>query len=222
MGFISLLCCIFLLILANSTNEWQLGNIDSESLPAFHDLDYFKLDDSVQAIIPGLRFDSYGTITSYSGLTVFHAVPSLIQFLNHYISFSIWRPRGQGLYDRIGHHELIFTPGETRAGLLSIDNSTGSVPADLAFFSFSDKEPGMYDRIKPFTVEPGDIIGWGILIKKSIDKPFSLVYRRSNSSDAVNGFSFRSPQEITCSVPECPQFSIIPFLSVRLLSKCIL
>ena len=205
------------------SNAWQLGNIDLESLPTFSDIDYFELDDSMKAIIPGLQFDYNGTIMSYSGLTVFKAVPSFIQYLNHYISFSIWRPRGQGLYDRVGHNELIFTPGDVRDGLLPIDNSTGSVPADLAFFRFSDKEPEMHDKMQPFTVEPGDVMGWEIPVKQSIDRPLSLVYRQSHSSGAVNGFRFRSSRQVTCSVPDCAgaPFSIVPFLLVKL-GKCIL
>ena len=210
----------------------QLGGFDAESLPLFEDISYFNFDESIllQAIMPGLRFDSYGTITSYSGLAVFDAVPSFIQFLNHRISFTVWRPRGQGLYDIVGHNELKFTPAEIRKGMLEIDNSTGSVPEDFAFFNFSDREPETKDVLSliqpngPITFQPGDVLGWNTY-DPNADKPLSLVYRESaNSPDAVNGFSFQSPKQAVCSVSECDArannlSSIIPYLSVKFRSK---
>ena len=100
----------------------NLPDIDTVSLPQTERLNYLEFDDTFkQVIIPRLKFTCNGIITSYSGLAVVRSVPGL-DFLRHQISFTVWRPRGQGLYDVVAHDLLQFTGSD-----LTTTNSTESL-----------------------------------------------------------------------------------------------
>ena len=201
----------------------NLPDIATVSLPPIDQVTYFEFDNTVfqQAILPQLKFTSYGTITSFSALTVANSFDRFIDFVPHEISFTVWRPRGAGLYDVVGHTVLKFGSGDLRAGRLTIDNSSGLVPEDLDYFNFTDKEPDYTNPLSsgPVSFQPGDVLGWNQLAGTT-KKPLSLVYVQSNSTDAVDGFRAPPSQEIPCSLSECnvgtsTLSSIIPYFSVQ-------
>lgn len=192
----------------------SLPDIDNVSLPSTEQLVY-----SVQqAVLPRLEFDSNGTITSFSALTVLIALDSFLNFIPHSISFTIWRPRGQGLYDLVGHSVLKFGPSELRAGLIHIDNSSGLVPDNLAFFKFIDAVPDPL-LSGPISFQPGDVLGWNPGDQQN-QRPLSLVYMESNTTGAIDGFSLPPSDQVPCSVSKCDTragalSSIIPYFSVQ-------
>lgn len=223
--------CILLSLKAATSNLPDVGNLP---LPPVLQLKYFEIDESVaqrtviqQAIIPQLEFTSSGTITSFSALTVLVAVDSFLRFLPHLISFTIMRPRGLGLYDVVGHNVLKFSGSAVRRALIDIDNSSGLVPENFAFFNFTDEVPVafMIDGEEtvvsngPISFQAGDILGW-TQFGNPLHRPLSLVYVESNTTDAVNGFSTPPSEQVLCSVSECDVRtdslnSIIPYFSVK-------
>ena len=205
----------------------NLPDIDTVSLPQTERLNYLEFDDTFkQVIIPRLKFTCNGIITSYSGLAVARSVPGL-DFLRHQISFTVWRPRGQWLYDVVAHDLLLFTGSD-----LTRTNSTES----LVYVQFTNKVPERGDTVLtpsgPISFQPGDILGWNSHQQtEGIIRSFNLVYSEAEetqeSFDALLGSSNTS-QLAPCTVSECDDDStsqlpsIIPYFSVQYGNKLIL
>lgn len=181
-----------------------------------------------QVIIPQLQFSCHGIITSYSALTTLLTGTNFLSFLGYEISFAVWRPRGQGLYDLVGQNRLIFSGKPLQDGVSPIDNSTGLVSGNIEYFQFTNKEP----QGGHISFQPGDVLGWNVepnINSLSLVRPLSLVYRKAiagEMQDAYDIFSVFSPKQppneppITCSVSECDSrasnlSSIIPYFSVQ-------
>lgn len=205
----------------------SLPDIGSVPLPQTAQLNYLGFDDTFkQVIIPQLRFTCHGTITSYSGLALARSVPGL-SFLRHQISFTVWRPRGQGLYDVVAHDLLQFTGSDLTQ--FNIDNSTGLAPDSLVYVQFTNKEPERTDAVSltpsgPIPFQPGDILGWNNHQQtEGIIRSLSLVYTEAGTQELFDALvaSSNTSQLAPCAVSECDEDStsqlpsIIPYFSVQ-------
>lgn len=174
-------------------------------------------------LMPEVKFNCSGIITSYSAVTI---TSKAFDSLAKAITFSLWRPRGQGLYDVVGRNELVFS-SFFEGTLLDLDNSTGQIQANMRYFMFTNKEPSNY-----ISFQPGDILGW------QVEEAFfvrnmqilNLVYREVNTPEEgvefVSTFITLPPP---CTVSECDsrpnstftrQPQLLPYLSIQY-SKCL-
>lgn len=203
------------------TNLFDVGNV---SLLATSQLQYFEPEAQLirQVIIPQLLFTCYGIITSYSALLIVSTLPG-DDLLNHDISFVVWRPRGQGLYDLVGQNDFVLSGPRIRRGLITIDNSTG-LTLIPGYFRLIDEPP----ESKHISFQPGDVLGWNVNQKMLTNRrPISLVYRKADAGDTQGVFDIfsvlynhtRQPRA-PCSASECDSgarnlSSIIPYISVQ-------
>ena len=197
----------------------NLPDIDTVSLPQTEQLNYLEFDDTFkQVIIPQLKFTCSGIITSYSGLAVARSVPGL-DFLRHQISFTVWRPRGEGLYDVVAHDLLQFTGSD-----LTRTNSTES----LVYVQFTNKVPERGDTVLtpsgPISFQTGDILGWNSHQQtEGIIRSLNLVYTEAETQESFDALlvSSNTSQLAPCTVSECDDDStsqlpsIIPYFSVQ-------
>ena len=197
----------------------NLPDIDTVLLLQTEQLNYLEFDDTFkQVIIPRLKFTCNGIITSYSGLAVARSVPGL-DFLRHQISFTVWRPRGQGLYDVVAHDLLLFTGSD-----LTRTNSTES----LVYVQFTNKVPERGDTdltpSGPISFQTGDILGWNSHQQtEGIIRSLNLVYSEAETQESFDALlaSSNTSELAPCTVPECDDDStsqlpsIIPYFSVQ-------
>ena len=185
----------------------DVGNVpppETSQLRYFEPTSYRDMERPLRhVLVPQLKFTCHGVITSYSALTV---VQAILYFLLFAITFVVWRPRGLGVYDLVGYSRLLFSGRKLRNGIFEIDNSTGLVAENEAFFEFT-KEPALGE---PILFQPGDVLGWVVISNELKFKPLSLVYnyREATSNNTVDGFdvftTLTSIQRIApCSVSEC-------------------
>lgn len=205
-----------------------LLDIDSVPPPPTSELEYFPsipfvTDDKPkrpvrQVIIPQLQFNCHGVITSWSALTTTINIEDLLNIIQLQIVFVVWRPRGRGIYEQVGHNRLIFTGHDVLQDIFGIDNST-NLFNDTSYFRFNNRPPGpMNDYI---SFQPGDVLGWSIDQVSITTRFLDLVYREVNDGgqQTFDIFSTFSSQ-MTCSTSECDvnvtrRSSVIPYLSVQ-------
>jgi len=169
--------------------------------------------------MPQLQFSSYGVIASYSALTIVRISP--LQAFGAHISFSIWRPKGNGLYDLVGSNNYTFIRERLEAELLGLDGSPVPPDADnieYGYFRFQREEI----QDDPLSFQPRDILGWNAMYKPT---PLFLAYK--NADETERSFtSYTVPsQEPLCSVSQYGVTttnisSIIPYIVVHY-SKCL-
>lgn len=204
------------------TNLFDVGNV---SLLATSQLQYFEPEAQLirQVIIPQLLFTCYGIITSYSALLIVSTLPGDLDLLTQDISFVVWRPRGQGLYDLVGQNDFVLSGPRIRRGL--IDNSTGLtlIPDNLEYFRLIDESP----QKEHISFQPGDVLGWNVNQKMFTNRrPISLVYRKADAGDTQGVFDIFSVLynhtfiQPPCLASECDSgarnlSSIIPYISVQ-------
>lgn len=198
--------------------------VDAVSFPTTSQLRYLALRNSGpvhQVIIPQLQFTCHGIITSYSALTVLLNKPTFLSLLLHQITFGVWRPHPSelGVYDLVGTNRLIFSPIEI--SVFPIDNSTGLLRDNLAYFNYTDKEPEQSELI---SFQPGDILGWLAPSTFGNLKPLFVVYREATSANTLQAFDlFTIPflaTTLPCSLSTCDSqaqqiTSITPYLTVK-------
>ena len=139
--------------------------------------------------MPGLEFTCSGIITSYSALTVVH---TCFEFLQKEITFSVWRPKGQGVHTVVGRNQLLFGGGKVAANSFDINSSI----QDRKYFKFIDRTP----PDGHISFQAGDIVGWQVYHEfKGVVRPLSMVYREATNPE--KGFDFLST--LTSFVPPC-------------------
>ena len=170
-------------------------------------------------IAPQLKFNCYGTITSWHALTNFNTQLSALDFLHHDLTFQLWRPSAEDsrVYHFVGSNVAVFLGNEIRNGLTILSDEN-------KFFNLTATPPTS-ERLQ---FQPGDVIGWYIhTALQTIERPLTIVYRHSsNGENAVDLFS----KEITdsdkaatrppCNVALCgsqttPIPSVIPYITVE-------
>ena len=197
----------------------NLLNVSSVPVPDTAQLRYFPLlnDQMQHYIVPQYQFTCHGVITSYTALTVVQNTPSFITSLPHLIDFTIWRPGSSGIYKLVGTNTLSFGVLKLGGNTVPVDNSTGLLQENLAYFEFSDEQPAEKIRFRP-----GDVLGYSIHQVFGNMKPMSLVYREGDEDEmGYNAFSVESTgQTLSCAVSECDPMartltSIVPYLTVK-------
>ena len=125
-------------------------------------------------IVPGMRFNCYGTITGWSALTQFKSNENAIDQLFHDITFQLWRPSAgdSGIYTFVGSQTVYFVAQSLRDNLIVVNGTQ--------YLNFTSA-PSSDERL---TFQPGDIVGWYIhRVLSSTDRPLTVVYRSSSSTD---------------------------------------
>ncbi len=122
-------------------------------------------DQGSQVIVPGMRFDCVGSITSWRGHTLVFTFPNFVELLAHTITFQVWRPSEDSQsYKLVGSNELRFFGATLTNNITQIpDRNT------TAFLSFEQSIP----EEEQIYFLPGDVVGWFNVAGVSINKPLS-------------------------------------------------
>ena len=171
-------------------------------------------------IVPQLKFDCHGTITSWHALTNFNTVDAALDVLRHDITFQLWRPSAKDnrLYSFVGSNIARFFGNDIRTGRTILEDGTQ--------FSNLTSTPPAQERLQ---FQPGDVIGWYIhTAVQATDQPLSIIYRHVTSDDenAVDMFStVISDSNHADSLPPCDVAvcstnttlipSVIPYITVE-------
>ena len=104
-------------------------------------------------IVPQLKFDCHGSITSWHALTNFNTVDAALDVLRHDITFQLWRPSAgdNRLYSFVGSNIARFFGNDIRTGRTILEDGTQ--------FSNLTSTPPAQERLQ---FQPGDVIGWYI------------------------------------------------------------
>ena len=197
-------------------------NISAASVPATEDLLYVAPQKSLQyAIVPEMKFNCYGNITSWSALTVVDSAGNFPSLLDYWLTFTLWRPRpGNTGYDLVGTNLVAFENLQVDP----IDNSTGLAPQRFSYFRFVNRVPAS----TTISFQPGDVVGWtverSLVGLTTITGPVSVVYRRAKNQDS-RSFDIKymsamnDTRDTVCSLGSCEEFttaeSVVPYVTVH-------
>lgn len=195
-------------------------------VPATQELGFVApLTSQQYVIVPEMAFQCYGYITSWSALTLINNKESFLLNLNYQITFTLWRPRGDGSYDLAGVNDLTFGMKDFMNAITSIDNSTGRAPENSSYFHFQNKQPIINSNI---SFQPGDVIGYNVEkaigIGVTITVPVLLAYRKRTTPEqgSVDLMYIRGGNETRhtfCSFEHCDRVttdsSVVPYLTVH-------
>jgi hypothetical protein len=135
--------------------------------------------DSYQVILPGLKFNCYGEVTSWSALVVYRYIPGSGAL--YQVTFQVWRPNGSGRYRLVGFDKLF------RSSISPIRATHEN--EELAYYYLSnatEQREGNQtsENTKPLYFKPGDIIGFDILsLFKTATHPMFITYRNQAPGD---------------------------------------
>ena len=148
-------------------------------------------------IVPQLKFDCHGSITSWHALTTFNTEDAALDVLFHDITFQLWRPSAEDhrVYSFVGSNAARFIGNVIRAGRTIWEDGT-------QFFNLTSAPPAQ-ERLQ---FQPGDVIGWYIHTSaQATDQPLSIVYSHVTShQNAVDLFStVISDSDLAATPPPC-------------------
>ena len=166
----------------------------------------FDKDTAYQVILPGFKFNRYGSVTNWSALVVFENTTSSAA---HEIHFQIWRPNGTGRYMLAGFHRIHF--------LIQQSNSVATNDG-LVFYNITNKVEIIFGGDKPLYFQPGDVLGVYIGHRSPFQQPFYMTYHRAGgdthndlvmdmfySKISPNGLWLSQP----CQTSECSKNTIM-------------
>ena len=197
------------------------ADISTANFPATEDLLFVEPQKKLQyVIVPEMKFNCYGNITSWSAFTVVDSTENLHSTLTYWLTFTLWRPRpGNTGYDLVGTNLVSFENLQVDP----VDNSTGLAPQRFSYFRFVNKEP-----TSTISFQPGDVVGWTIerslVGLATVIGPMSVVYRRaknqdSRSFDMWNRSSINDTRDTECFFGNCEEFStaksVLPYVTVH-------
>ena len=139
----------------------------------------YGLLNSYQVLLPGLKFNCYGILTSWSALVVYRYLPDSRAL--YQVTFQVWRPNGSGRYRLVGFDKLL------RSSILPIHATHEN--EELAYYYLSnatEQREGNQtsENTKPLYFKPGDIIGFDILsVFKIANHPMFITYRNQAPGD---------------------------------------
>ena len=152
-------------------------NVSTETFPLTEDLLFVAPKRSLQyVIVPEMRFNCYGNVTSWSALTVVDSTANFLSILDYWITFTLWRPNANKGYNLVGISFVSFENLQVDP----IDNFSGLAPQRYSYFRFMNREP-----FGNLSFQPGDVIGW--TIERSLEElttitgPVSVVYRKATT-----------------------------------------
>ena len=141
----------------------------------------YSLRIGYQILLPGIEFNCYGNVTSWSALVVSRISTSVTLFQ---AIFQVWRPTGHERYKLVGFDEILLQPEEQPIpGTVHENENLGyyyilSETEDrMEFQSFKEKN-------KPLYFKPGDIIGF--LIQSffmTFNRQMYITYHNQTASD---------------------------------------
>ena len=148
------------------------GNISGlREEPSFTmvEADYLPFDKGTtyQVILPGFKFNCYGSVTNWSALVVFENTTSSAA---HEIHFQIWRPNGTGRYMLAGFHRIIQISPQSN----SVTTNDG-----LVFYNITNKVENQHGGVKPLYFQPGDVLGVYISHNSFFRRPLYMTYHRA-------------------------------------------
>ena len=195
-------------------------NVSTETFPLTEDLLFVAPQRILQyVIVPDMRFNCYGYVTSWSALTVVDSTANFLSFVDYWITFTIWRPNPNKGYDLVGTSLVSFENLQVDP----IDNSTGLAPQRYSYFRFVNRQP-----IGNLSFQPGDVIGWTIQrsleFLTTITGPVSVVYRKATtqdqgSVDILYYSSSNDTRDTVCSIGHCErrtnESSVLPYLNIH-------
>ncbi len=129
----------------------------------------FSNTSSKQVIVPEMRFDCVGSITSWSAHTLVLTLENFLEFLGHTITFQVWRPSEDGRsYMLVGSNVLTFQGQRLRDGITRVLGRN-----DVAYFSFTES----ISISEQISFIPGDVVGWYYTATSGhSNKPLSILY----------------------------------------------
>ena len=172
-----------------------LGNGDSFSLEGADHLPYNR-STGYQVILPGLRFNCNGSITSWSALVV--SENFTFSDLNFQMTFQVWRPTGSGRYNLVGY-DVIYPHAPT------LRSNTTQYPhphnSNLVYINLTRQMDN-----RPLYFQSGDIVGFYIN-NHVFTKPFYVTYRNATASDSEDSvldmYYITSRNQQLCQMSEC-------------------
>ena len=127
-------------------------NISTATFPPTEDLLFVAPQSNVQSVIvPEMRFNCYGYVTSWSALTVVDSTANFLSFLEYWITFTLWRPNVNKGFDLVGTSLVSFKNLQVDP----IDNSAGLAPPRFSYFRFANRRSNAGN----LSFQPGDMIG---------------------------------------------------------------
>ena len=196
-------------------------NVSTETFPPTEDLLFVAPQSRLQqVIVPEMRFNCYGYVTSWSALTVVDNTTNLLSLLDYWITFTLWRPNANKGYDLVGTSLVSFD----NLQMDPIDNSTGLVPQRYSYFRFVNREP-----TGNLSFQPRDVIGWTIErnleVLANITGPVSVVYRKATNRDQGSvdilyfSYSNNTREDTVCSIGHCERLtnesSVLPYINIH-------
>ena len=173
-----------------------LGSGDSFSLEGADHLPYNR-NTGYQVILPGLRFNCNGSITSWSALVV--SENFTFSQSNFQVTFQVWRPTGSGRYNLVGYDEI-------HPHAITLRSNTTPYPhphnKTLVYINLTSSE----DK-RSLYFQSGDIVGFYISIL-GITRPFYVTYRNATASDSEDSvldmyYIITSREKQLCQMSEC-------------------
>ena len=138
---------------------------DAEHLPYGRKVGY-------QVLLPGMKFNCYGNLTSWSALVIVNNSSSGAIYQT---VFQIWRPTGSGRYKLVGYDEIIVQKIDATELITSHEN------INLPYYHMLNAEEDRDDDVtlskeenKPLYFKPGDIMGF--LIQSFIETTNGQMY----------------------------------------------
>ena len=182
----------------------DISGLREEPSFTMEDADYlpFDKDAAYQIILPGFKFNCYGSVTNWSALVVFENTTSRA---THEIHFQIWRPNGTGRYMLAGFHRII--PPSPQSNSVTTND-------ELLFYNITNKVERIHGGPKPLYFQPGDVLGVYISHSSFNQKPLYMTYYTAGGdlhSDLVMDMFYTklSPSgqktELPCLTSECSE-----------------
>ena len=136
-----------------------------------------------QVLLPGMKFNCYGNLTSWSALTVFNNDGVIKNALGQ-MTFQVWRPTGSGRYKLIGFDNIIVLIED----LLPFPGTEHEDKRLAYHYLLNATEPrdsnSDYEKNKPLYFKPDDIIGLNIRsFRITVNKQLYMTYRSPTASD---------------------------------------
>ena len=139
-----------------------------------------------QVLLPGMKFNRYGNLTSWSALVVFHNDPNSGAL--HQTLFQIWRPTGSGRYKLVGFDEITVP-----ADVIEPISTDSHENENLAYYVLNHREEDRTDdqeahadkeENKPLYFKPGDIVGFLIQsFVQTANGQMYVTYHNQTASD---------------------------------------
>ena len=145
----------------------------------------FGFNVGYQVLLPGMRFNCYGNLTSWSALVVYRNSTSSMALGQ--VIFQVWRPTGSGKYKLVGFDEILVQP-ENLQPIPDTTHKNKNLAYHYVLNENEDRtEDGQMNLDKeensPLFFQPGDIVGVLIQSFTTTNRQLYITYRNKTESD---------------------------------------